>query len=86
MSVYAQRDKSAYSSVALSKASDGKNPYILKWWTPAHDEAIKQSIQQYQWQWYWHIREKICSITPDDVLEAWKHDDPACQKRAGYTS
>jgi hypothetical protein len=84
VTVYDQRDKPAYSSEALSKPADGRNPHILKWWTSTHDEAIKQTIQEYQWQWYWHIREKICSITPNDILETWKHDDPACKTRVWY--
>jgi hypothetical protein len=84
MSVYNQRDKPAYGANAGLDTAYGKNPHILKWWTPAHDQLIEQAIQEYQWQWYWHIREKICALTPSEVLETWKRSDPACKSHAWY--
>ena len=43
VSIYDNREKPAYrgSSWELEYSS---NPYILKWWTPVHDELIAMQI------------------------------------------
>lgn len=84
MSVYDHRNKPAYGIAPHKAAGEEKNPYILKWWTPNHDQAILQTIREYQWQWFWHIQQRICAITPVETLDPWRQDDPACKKRAWY--
>ena len=60
------------------------NPHILSWWTPAHDAAIVDLIQEWGWAWPWHARDKICAITRPEVLEAWRESDPICSQYAWY--
>jgi hypothetical protein len=82
--MYIHRNKPAYDSTALSHDVDPNDSNIMNWWTASHDAAIGQMIKRYQWCWYWHIRDEIISITPKDILEKWKHSDPACEKRVWY--
>lgn len=83
MSVYEHRDRPAYSNLSV-KRSYSKNPHILKWWTPAHDQLIVEQIEKDQWLWYWGITNEIVAITPPEVIEAWRQEDPLCSKYAWY--
>ena len=82
MSVYDVRDKSAYSFNAEPRYSE--NPTILKWWSPAHDNLLATSISQEQWVWPFGIRKKIVAITPPEIIEQWKTEDPICSRYAWY--
>jgi hypothetical protein len=86
MTVYDRRDQPAYDSGKMPRNIDPDNPHIMRWWTTAHDAAISNTIEQYQWVWYWHIKDKIVSITPIDVMEAWKNSDPACKRYVWYNA
>ena len=83
MSIYDHRDKPAYGNFA-AKPHYCKNPYILKWWTSAHDQLIAKQIQKEQWHWYWGITDEIVAITPSELIETWKQEDPLCSQYAWY--
>jgi len=59
------------------------NPHILKWWTNAYDELIRNQIVQWQWYWHFYIKDEILRITKPEVIETWKSQDPACQRGIG---
>jgi hypothetical protein len=61
-----------------------ENPYILKWWTSAHDELIVEQIQKKQWHWYWEITNQILAITPTETIEGWKAEDFRCKRWVWY--
>jgi hypothetical protein len=61
-----------------------KNPHILQWWTPAHDEVLAKQIEKEQWFWYWDISDQIVAVTEPDIIEIWKLIDPLCAKYAWY--
>lgn len=44
---------------------------------------VKQ-IEKYQWLWYWGITEEIIAITPSEILDTWRQEDPLCSKYAWY--
>src|SRR4051794_20597176 len=48
------------------------NPYILAWWTDAHDAALIELIEERGWSWPWHARERIVEMTPESTLEKWR--------------
>lgn len=83
MSIYDEREKPAYKNFRL-QIKDSENPFILKWWTPTHDNLLCERIKKDQWIWYWNIREDILCVTEDSVIEKWKRQDPLCSKRAWY--
>lgn len=83
MSIYDQRDKSAYG-YSRPEAYYAKNDYILMWWTPAHDKLLAQQIKSKQWVWYWTISDEIVAITNPNVIENWKRQDPLCSRFAWY--
>ena len=83
MSIYDHRDKPAYGNFA-AKPHYCKNPYILKWWTSAHDQLIAKQIEKEQWHWYWGITDEIVAITPSEIIETWKQEDPLCSQYAWY--
>lgn len=84
-SQYENRTDPAYDSVmqGLVNSSMAANPHILKWWTDAHDELIRKQIVQWQWYWHFYIKDEILRITEAEVIEAWKRQDPACQRGIG---
>lgn len=81
MSIYDRRDKPAYQNFVV-KRSYSKNPHILKWWTPAHDQLIANQIEKDQWIWYWGITDEIVAATPPETMQAWQQTDPLCSKYA----
>ena len=83
LSIYNQRDKPAYGEFSVSR-SYCKNPYILKWWTTAHDQLITEQIEKEQWYWYWGITDEIVKVTPSDVIKTWQQVDPLCSQYAWY--
>lgn len=83
MSIYDHRNKPAYQNFT-AKRSYCKNPHILKWWTPAHDELIASQIDKDQWLWYWGITDEIVAATPPETIQAWQETDPLCSKYAWY--
>ena len=83
MSIYDRRGKPAYENFAV-KRSYSKNPHILKWWTPAHDQLMTEQIEREQWLWYWGITDEIVATTPPDTIQAWQQTDPLCSKYAWY--
>ena len=84
-SQYENRTTPAYDSVmqALVNPSMAANPYILKWWTDAHDKLIRKQISKWQWYWHFYIRDEILRITEAEVIDSWKKFDPACQRGVG---
>ncbi len=83
MSVYEGRDKPAYGNFSV-KRSYSKNPHILKWWGPAHDQLLVKQIEKNQWLWYWGITDEVVSITSPDVIDTWRQEDSLCSKYAWY--
>lgn len=61
-----------------------KNPYVLKWWKEEHDQLLLAQIQKDHWIWYWSITEKISDITPEQIIENWRKEDPLCAQYAWY--
>lgn len=42
-----------------------------------------QEIRGKQWAWPWHICDKIVAITPPEVIDTWKAEDPICSTFTG---
>jgi len=83
MGIYDNRDKPAYGRFR-TEPSYAKNPLILRWWTPSHDELLLTQIRKEQWVWYWGITNEIVAMTAPEAIEAWKSCDPLCSKYAWY--
>lgn len=83
MSIYDQRDRPAYERFIIN-IGYASNDYILRWWTEKHDQLLAVEINTWQWVWYWKITDCIIAITPPDVIEQWKLDDPLCSRFAWY--
>jgi len=83
MTIYDSRDKPAYGNFRAERRY-GENPYILKWWTPSHDELLAKQIAGHQWMWYWGITDQIVAITPREIVDAWRAEDPLCSNYAWY--
>lgn len=83
MSIYDHRTKPAYGNFTVRR-SYSRNPHILKWWTPAHDQLITKQIEREQWLWYWGITDEIVATTPPETIQAWQQTDPLCSKYAWY--
>lgn len=83
MSIYDQRTKPAYSNGPVDPAYS-LNPYILKWWTLAHDTLLANQIALHQWGWIWSITKEITNITDPLIIEEWKSQDPICQQYVWY--
>ncbi len=83
MSIYDQRETSAYGS-HLVGTHYAQNQFILKWWTPAHDQLLAQQINENHWAWSWSIAVKIKEITDHSTIEKWKEEDPICSQYAWY--
>jgi hypothetical protein len=83
MSIYDYRDKPAYGFFK-TELHYSKNRYILKWWTPEHDELLATQIARWQWVWYWGITDEIVKATSPTTIETWKKTDPLCAKYAWY--
>ena len=82
---YFDRDISEFpASRVPAKLAD--NPHILKWWTAQHDEQINRAIVAWQWAWQIRISQALVAVTPPDVLEQWKLEDPICQSRVWYNA
>ena len=71
MSIYDRRDKPAYGNFR-TEPSYCKNPHILEWWTPSHDELLARQIEAEQWVWYWGIADEILATTPPEIIEIWQ--------------
>lgn len=71
-----------YADPLPTEESYAKNRHILAWWTEEHDQLLRTAINQEQWIWYWSIADKICAITPKDVIDDWRARDPICNKYA----
>lgn len=83
MSIYDQREKSAYT-IPLVGTDYAQNKFVLKWWTPAHDDLLVQQIKEKQWVWFWSITDKIKNITEHTIIDKWKNEDPICSQCAWY--
>jgi hypothetical protein len=83
MTVYDHRDHAAYRAANVPCAW-AKNEYILAWWTDEHDEALRQSISDWQWCWYWKVSDALIKITPKSTLEEWRRKDRLCRRFAWY--
>lgn len=83
MSVYDNRDVPAYQAFDVP-VSYSDNPYILCWWTQAHDRVLADLISEWHWAWYWRAKDAVVEITPNNLLEVWKKDDPLCSDYAWY--
>lgn len=74
----------SFSDPLPTKPEYACNQHILEWWTDAHDELLVSEIEEKQWTWYWTIADGIVGITPSEVIEAWREDDPLCGQYAWY--
>lgn len=83
MSIYDKRETAAYGNFQ-SRPGDSKNPSILAWWKPAHDDLLRARIMKDQWVWYWSIAEDVICVTQKSVIEEWKRQDPLCLTYAWY--
>lgn len=83
MSVYERRDQPAYGNFSVNR-NYSRNPHILKWWTPAHDQLLIEQIEKNQWLWYWGITDEIVAITSPDVMGTWRQEDSLCSKYVWY--
>jgi hypothetical protein len=83
MSVYDHRDQPAYGRFGADPAYSA-NPYILKWWTAAHDQLLSSEIKKKQWAWPWRIKDEILAISSPEVIDVWRTEDPICSKYAWY--
>jgi hypothetical protein len=83
MSIYDQRDRSAYGDCG-SNPLYCTNPYILKWWTDAHDRLLSAQIEEKQWIWAWTITQRIVAISRQEDIDEWKEQDPNCSKYVWY--
>jgi hypothetical protein len=81
MSIYDHRTQPAYGNFIV-KRSYSRNPHILKWWTPEHDQLIVEQIEKEQWLWYWGIVDEVVAATMPETIQAWQHIDPLCSKYA----
>ncbi len=68
----------------LTKPEYSRDAYILKWWTPSHDELLATLIQEQQWDWADRIPHHIIEMTPEHVIETWKAGDPQCATHGWY--
>jgi hypothetical protein len=50
---------------------DAQDPNILAWWQPAHDDAIRECIRDFQWAWQFRVSRYVLSRVGDDVLRSW---------------
>jgi hypothetical protein len=63
-----------------------QNPFILKWWTQAHDQIIITRIEKQLWYWYDDfesdpspsLQDQLIAITSPKTIETWKAEDPKC--------
>lgn len=85
VSVYDHRDRPAYPDREPYRKG-ARNPFIVKWWTEAHDKALVDLIAQHKWLWYWYATDAIVALTPDAVLDEWRKSDPECQFRVWYNA
>lgn len=83
MSVYDHRDQPAYGRFSADPAYSA-NPYILKWWSSAHDQRLSSEIQKKQWAWPWGIKDEILAISSPEIINTWRTEDPTCSKYAWY--
>jgi|CXWL01.1.fsa_nt_gi hypothetical protein len=60
------------------------NEFILRWWTPLHDQIMREEIRLHQEPWVWSISKRIEQETAPEVLESWRADDPLCSRYAWY--
>lgn len=81
MGSYENRESPACHPTPIEWA---QNPHILAWWTDAHDKAIVQAINVWQWNWPLTIAEAITRLTPETVLARWREKDKLCSKYAWY--
>jgi hypothetical protein len=56
------------------------NDHILVWWLPEYDDAIRASIQEYEWAWRAVITDRLIELVPDQILRAWRSSDPQCEE------
>lgn len=61
-----------------------ENPHVLKWWTEEHDKLLLSKIQEKQWAWEAEIFKEIAHMTPPEIIETWKKEDPICSQYAWY--
>jgi hypothetical protein len=83
MSIYDHRDRPAYGGFGADP-NYCTSPYILKWWTVAHDQLISRQIEAQQWAWPWGITDRIVELSPPEAISGWKAEDPICSQYAWY--
>jgi len=83
VSAYGDRAQPAYSADDVPQ-SWPTNKHVLAWWTEDHDQAVHETISDWQWCWWWKVSEALIKITPKTCLEQWRRKDPLCKKYAWY--
>ncbi len=83
-SIYDRRDEPAYRHSPIDPRL-AENPHILRWWTPVHDEILTDLIARWQWDWASkEVTDEVLKITPEEVVEKWRTQDPACRRHVWY--
>jgi len=59
-----------------------ENPYILAWWSDAHDQVVEQAIEIAAWDYPWFAVQSLVAMTPERNLQEWRATDPVCQRYA----
>ncbi|MBI5950478.1 MAG: hypothetical protein HY865_02370 [Chloroflexi bacterium] len=84
MSIYDNREEPAYRPVEFD-LQYAKNPHILKWWSPEHDNILSEQIAAKQWAWWsGKVTDEIVKSTDKKIIGTWKTTDPVCKKYAWY--
>ena len=84
MSIYFDKRKTSAYREPSTDIEPSNNAYILSWWNSAHDDCLAELISDKQWVWYFGAANAIVEITPSDILESWKREDPLCSQDAWY--
>lgn len=61
-----------------------ENKFILEWWSSEHDELLLNLIKRDLWYWYSGVSFEIIKITPEDIINSWKEEDPLCSQYAWF--
>lgn len=56
------------------------NPHILRWWTPACDEAIIDLIRRWHWHYPWQLPDAVVAVVGKDTIDRWAAEDPKCHQ------
>jgi hypothetical protein len=58
-----------------------ENDFIRSWWTPHHDEAVRDAIREKGWAWSPPI-DSLTSLAGTQTIEHWREQDWRCHRWA----